>query len=267
VRLAAAPIIFLQACLFLSGEIRAQEKHHSDFNDVWAVLIDTLNQEQSGCDNIGVDPSIDLFSQNQKELKQIGPQEASKGIEAMNNAMLESLRSSTHGNIDVSLGASPIPAAVLREFDSNPVLSLANIHRFENGEQIGFCFGRALALHYLLLKAGVSSCDIYKIFAIGNLMFNYQIWHFHVAVLIRDAANGFVVVDPSFGQPLSVDDWMKSVEKHDIKYPRSQTRFYVTDPRKLVPSAGVYDAQTLGGPILREYFTFLGSYLLARGLK
>lgn len=232
-RVEATSIIQWSLCLFLSVPIHG-------FDAFWEPLLQTLNQERICEGETGLDASVDLLAPR---------------IDAETAKLLWPGTGSAH--------ALSLAEAVLNTIATHPVTSPSNAHQYDKGEQIGFCFGRALAVHYLLLKAGVSPCDIFKIFAMGALMVHHQIWHFHVAVVVRDAEHGLFVVDPSFAQVLSITVWMKEVERYDMKYPHPTTKFYMTDPRKFLPSPGPYDAAIMGGPLLCDYFTLLG-HLLAQ---
>lgn len=146
---------------------------------------------------------------------------------------------------------------VLAEARKNPVTNLKNTYHRARGGEIGFCFGRALLVHYLLLEAGVPQRELAKIFTLGQLVVQGQLWKFHVGVLIRDSKSGFIVVDPLQDRVLPYKEWIEINKKYDVKGALSRARFYVTDPRKFLASYGRYHTDQLLDPALNDYFTDL----------
>jgi hypothetical protein len=142
---------------------------------------------------------------------------------------------------------------ILHRVESHPVTGSKRDTAYDNQLQIGFCFGRALLTHYYLRKAGVSQKDIMKVFALGDFKMAGQFWHFHVAVVVND--NGqLTVIDPLYGDPATIQDWMANVQSLEIKHPFSRARFYLTDPRKFMPTSGNYDTRSLQQDGLEQYF-------------
>lgn len=83
---------------------------------------------------------------------------------------------------------SPIPVVatkVFRELSSNRVSKIDAVDRYDKRGDIGFCFARAVMVHYLLLENGIPQNRIAKIFAIGQLKYGAQFWDFHMATLLR----------------------------------------------------------------------------------
>lgn len=162
------------------------------------------------------------------------------------------------------LNASPynqdsqaLSTRVLKQVEENSVAASSAVPEFDDGNQIGFCFGRALYAHYLLLKNGVAQQDLLKIFAVGDLFVNHQIWNFHMAIMIRDQKHGYLVVDPLQEKVLPYLEWMQATRKFSIKFPNSRIRFYVADPRKFMPAHGMYTVELLAHPVLKDYFSKL----------
>jgi hypothetical protein len=144
----------------------------------------------------------------------------------------------------------------LRRAHDDQTAKVSRVYDFEDGDQIGFCFARALLIHYLLLQNQVSQRDIFKIFAIGELKLEHQIWRFHVAVLLK-TKQGPLVIDPLFEDPVPLAQWRLAIERLDIKTPFPRVRFYITDPRKFLPATGVYALENVMDPHLRDYFVAL----------
>lgn len=147
-------------------------------------------------------------------------------------------------------------ADILYRVESHPVAGSKRATVYDNQLQIGFCFGRALVMHYYLLKAGIPQQDILKVFALGDFKIAGQFWHFHVAVVVYD--NGqWIVLDPLYGELATFQDWMANVQSLEIKHPFSRARFYLTDPRKFMPTSGSYDIKSLQQDGLEHYFSDL----------
>lgn len=179
-------------------------------------------------------------------------------IQALNAPTLAALDKAPKTTADHRKAAD----AALARVAANPVAKLESIQSYDQGGQVGYCFGRALLVHLFLRQAGVPQADIAKIFTVGELMVERQLWRFHVAVMVRDAAAGYLVVDPLQGKVLPYGEWVQANALYDIKGKLSRARFYVTDPRKFLPSFGAYDVKRFDEPALKRYFDDLGKSLL-----
>lgn len=182
-------------------------------------------------------------------------------VTAFNAQTFVALEKAAHSHAAAKKDYHVLVERVLAEVGRNPVARLDQLANYDEGGQIGFCFGRALLIHHLLLKAGVDQGDLAKIFNFGQLMVGKQLWTFHVAVLIRDSVAGFLVVDPLQAKPLPYKEWIAINTQYDIKGRLSRARFYVTDPRKFLPAFGAYDARQLADPVLKTYFDDLARSL------
>jgi hypothetical protein len=242
-------------------------------------LVQFLNQEPTKQSAYPHKIEIDLAKLNTEEWKQIerswnGAQEPvlseSKShrrerknvffqneVRALNGALEQWIQ-------DTKAGATsqlPLAKRILRGVAAHPITGMESVFTREHSGEIGFCFGRALFVHRELLKAGMAQQDLVKIFALGELSVDKQLWRFHVAVGIRDPKQGILMIDPLFPEVQSIAQWMREIEKFDIKFPYSRTRFYPTDPRKFLPSGGRYDKAQLNDPVFKKYFTALASSL------
>ncbi len=140
---------------------------------------------------------------------------------------------------------------------ASEVARVENVIRYDNTGQVGFCFGRAMFIHHLLLKAGIAPQDLARIFLVGQLLVQEQMWQFHTAILVRDAKEGYLVLDPLQEKVMGYREWMKLTAGYEIKGRYSRARFYITDARKFLPAFGKYDVAQLRLPFLREYFAAL----------
>lgn len=172
-------------------------------------------------------------------------------VNQLNKETLTELKHSSQKESEsIASVLEPVRAAV----QTHPVAGIDQVSTFPDGYQVGFCFGRALLVHYELLKAKVEPRRILKIFAIGELMIKGIFWRFHVAVMVEDPNRGWFVVDPMQETVMDLSDWVASVEYLDIKSPLGRTRFYVTLPEKFLPSYGAYDPNMMELPEFNHYF-------------
>ncbi len=154
-----------------------------------------------------------------------------------------------------------IASRVQKNVTHHPVAGLAATRALLRSSEIGYCFGRALLAHWELLRAGVPQSEIVKVFAMGDLNLEGQFWKFHVATGVRDRGHGLLMIDPLQSKVLPIEEWVVRVQDYDVKRPFSRIRFYLTDPRKFLPSGGMYGLNELNDPILHAYFARLGKSL------
>ena len=131
--------------------------------------------------------------------------------------------------------------------------SVTNAKYDNQGKNIGFCFGRAMAVHLEALARGVSKQSIRKIWALGNLMTGATRWRYHVATAIRGTDNRWYVVDPFMGRSLEIGEWYKRMAEIN---PDKKMQVFVTEPQRMSPgSAAKYNRQALIDPLYNGYFT------------
>ena len=255
---------------------------------LWSEYLPTLNQTPEIGSLIspeGVDLKVDLLAlhakENQKILDAIGKsidskikgKARSRQVNDLYFKKVSELNQQTLAGIDRAAKSHQLLAKnhralakdVLAQVHKNSVASLSASVNYDSSGQIGFCFGRALLVHHLLLSGGVPQADIAKIFVFGDLRVQNQFWKFHVAVMVRDATDGFLVVDPLMEEPMPYLAWIDVTKKFEIKGKSSRARFYVTDPRKFLPGFGSYHSDQLEEPLLKKYFDELA--LSLRRLK
>lgn len=221
-------------------------------------IILVLNKDGGGSQHL----SDDLFALNQRELADVEQQDNRELKNKFFFDRMKELNRAAQRGLPArnSPDYKDLAMNVLKQTRHHFVASPSRVTDFEDGDQIGFCFARALLIHYLLLKGDVPQCDIHKIFAIGELMVDHRIWKFHVAVMLHDKGQP-LVIDPLFEQPVPLEEWIAAVENLDIKFPYPRVRFYITDPRKFLPASGAYALEDLMNPHLRAYFEALSAHL------
>ncbi|MGE0526330.1 MAG: protein-glutamine glutaminase family protein [Bdellovibrionales bacterium] len=144
---------------------------------------------------------------------------------------------------------------LFQKVSSHPVAGLEGIGRYDrqptgigDGE-IGFCYGRAMAVHLLARKMGLEEQSIKKIFIAGDLN-NQQgtRWRFHMATMVKGNDGKWYVIDPimpSLGATgvLSPYRWMEVIKtEFDLPDGEDESRFYVTDTKSIMVDMRVVPA-------------------------
>lgn len=143
----------------------------------------------------------------------------------------------------------------------SPPISQLDITHQSYKQRIGFCFGRALTAHWLLIKAGVKQHNMAKIFALGPIIFKSTVWEYHMATMFRAENGSWWILDPLYHTPLQVRVWMDKVEKLSSKKKNPRMAFYVTDPRKFRPDTVFYREKDFQDPLMAPYFAELKKLL------
>ena len=280
---------YLLGVVLLSGPALAAPS--DPFAATWAPVLAALNQDLSAKAPVFKNSSNDdLLALNEKELaaieaewqakhpkpskttskksQKITPQEREEKnsffhqkVGSLNQTTIDLLSKDAVNHRAETKDYSAIATQILDKVRANPIANVDAVTNYERGSDIGFCFGRALYVHHLLLKAGVKQEDLAKIFNVGQLMVQGQMWNFHVAMMVRDSKKGFLVVDPLAGKPLDYQSWIKLNADYEVKRALSRARFYVTDPRKFMVGPGAYSLEAIAASHLKPYFTDLGKTL------
>lgn len=112
------------------------------------------------------------------------------------------------------------------------------------GEEMGFCFGRAMYMHLLALKLGIQKESIKKIWAVGPMHSDKPgiEWGYHVALLIF-SKQGWIVLDPNSMRVLPIQEWVRI---YSLKSLDGRLRFYATGAEKFGLYSGQYSRYILG---------------------
>jgi len=148
---------------------------------------------------------------------------------------------------------------VYRELAENPVARVDAVTRYDKRGDVGFCFGRAMLVHYLLLIRKIAPENIAKIFAVGKLRYKNQLWDFHMATMVRGWDGQWWVIDTLFEKPLPFDEWRKMATAFGASREFPEVRLFVTDPRKFQPNYPAYRLSDLSVPELKPFFSQLFS--------
>lgn len=148
------------------------------------------------------------------------------------------------------------------------VFELSRSYKFVGGTknlskrqlEIGFCFYRALLVHYYLLENGFDPGDIGKIWAVGSLVAPPVLWSFHVATFVRNG-NEIIILDPVYDEPMVAKEWTAKLSEYSAEKPNPLLRFYISDPRKFLPNSEAYSEEILNHKNIKEQSQRLVQYL------
>lgn len=141
---------------------------------------------------------------------------------------------------------------ILDVVNRHPVVGRGARERYKrDGVEIGYCFGRAMYIHLLLLKMGVQKESIRKIWAIGPTRTSDPKvnWGHHVSIVVYTKEKGWVTLDTNEIKPLTVQSWAS------IYFDRSVDKLmkiYITEPEKFGLETAKYNPVNLGFKLDRE---------------
>ncbi|HLE12229.1 MAG: hypothetical protein A2504_13850 [Bdellovibrionales bacterium RIFOXYD12_FULL_39_22] len=189
-----------------------------------------------------------------------------KSIAISNNKLLDELDQFTPLVSNYStIGVTKAQAREIYEaVYNNPVASIWSTSKYDPDDLgIGFCFGRAMAVHIEALHRRVNPSSIKKVFAVGNLVAGNTNWGFHVTTIIRAQDGGWYAIDPIMGKPITVRDWYKTMRtEYD---PNKTMKMYVTSANRFSPDESThYLPQNLFLSAYHGYFEDLMSFFRQR---
>ncbi len=123
-------------------------------------------------------------------------------------------------------------------------ISEENLKKYDPNGIIGFCFGRAMAVHLLARKMGLAPTSIKKFFVIGDLRSGRESeWRFHVTTLVLNENREWIAVDPIMRGPMPLRDWVKYVQRvWDSWQGSPKAKFYVVTTDAVLPDLAVFKA-------------------------
>jgi len=136
--------------------------------------------------------------------------------------------------------------------ESHPVASSHNIMKYDPHSQIGFCFGRATAVHLEALGKPykLHPNAIRKIWVVGPM---HGGWGHHVATMVLSStdlageAASFTVIDPVTGV-VSAEEWIENIRANYQITEKDSLMYFVTEPSRFGPFPGRYTKMDLFGP-------------------
>lgn len=168
-----------------------------------------------------------------------------------------------------SKGLSKIQAEKMNEFLINhPVAGEQAIHHYsKKNSSVGYCFGRATLAHLELLRRGVDAKYIRKIFIIGELKYNLDIWELHVATIVNKKGGGWWVLDGLFHKTLDLEDWYKEILKIAVSKKNPKVSLFLADPVKFLPISGAYNEKEMFIEEYNGFFKDLSAWLESHPVK
>lgn len=131
-------------------------------------------------------------------------------------------------------------------------------------KDVGYCFGRAMYVHEVLLKLGVSKNAIKKIWAVGPMKSDGILWDFHVATMVKLDNGKWAVIDSIFKDKLTGKARLLSPREWHENYAKEtdnmNLRTYITEANKLGSLPGKYSPIQLGLPLPRNSDAYLGFF-------
>jgi hypothetical protein len=144
---------------------------------------------------------------------------------------------------------------ILDHINQHPVVrsGVAYLYDPQQG-QVGFCFMRAQFAYLELLRHGLPSSSIRKIFAIGGLVYQNTIWDYHVATMVLGKENKWWVIDGLFAEVLELEEWLRRISLWDGNQIYPMLRFYITPAWKFQPIPPVHPSFVLYQRLYGSYF-------------
>jgi hypothetical protein len=174
---------------------------------------------------------------------------------------LKGFQYESKGNEKLSGVSEGEALALVNALRTHPIVSDTASKKYDTRfSSIGFCFGRAAYVHRELLRKGVDPSKIFKVFAIGPLVFQGKRWDFHVTTIVRNRAGGWWAIDGLSEKPSSLEDWQNQVHSYSYEKEFPYLRFYVTDAIKFRPLPGAYSAAALDEKIYQGFFRELENW-------
>ncbi len=202
---------------------------------------------------------VDLWNHYRNEIRNLSNEE----IQASNLSLINQLhnyRPAKTGKRASQLRYSEAQR-LWKVIQTHTVVGTEHISKYEPANvRIGYCFGRAMYGHLMLLKMGLQKESILKVWAIGKAVTSEGTWDFHVATLAYTPDQGWVSIDPFFGKPMPAAEWIQNFNKFSSD---KRMRFYVTSPQKFSMGIGRYNPQNLGLELnehkdwYKNYFVYL----------
>lgn len=120
------------------------------------------------------------------------------------------------------------------------VAALEMVAHYDPSGEIGFCFGRAMAVHLIARGMGLQSQSLRKLFVIGDLRSGSDPeWRFHVTTVVKGEDGLWYSVDPimepplASGVPLKMERWIQIVQRTWDK--PKKANFYFVENSTIIP--------------------------------
>ena len=156
-------------------------------------------------------------------------------------------------------------ASLYRATQENPVASYELRKKYDPEGRLGFCFGRALAVHLEALRVGIRRESIRKIWAVGKLQLGDLKWQHHVATMVRANDGGWWVIDPMWEAPMKATQWMTRMRWVFATWKDPEIQFMVTKPERFgTEFSDKYSKEELTSDWYGDFFKDLFKYYRER---
>jgi hypothetical protein len=188
-------------------------------------------------------------------------------FEEKNKTELTSFLSQAVPNAELPILNKERAEMILQKLRTNPVASTDSLTKYDPDREVGFCFGRATYVHMELLRHGVSTNHIAKIYAMGNLKYGKDNWDFHAAVAVWSAQKNWLVIDELVNEVMPLEQWMAKLMTFAKNPLKPRVRFFVVDPAKFHPALGPYQRKDMIFPYYHNYFLDMEKWLKKNPVK
>ena len=130
--------------------------------------------------------------------------------------------------------------------------SLGGAYNGSNND-IGFCFGRAMAFHLQALRSGLRKEGIQKLWVVGDLKRGEVAWSYHVTTIVMGVDGVWYAMDPFFGRQMPAHEWVAIMRNEfDAK---GTMRLFKTEAARFSPVNGAtYSRHELAESYYYEFF-------------
>jgi hypothetical protein len=175
-------------------------------------------------------------------------------IKAENKDLLSEIQAYVPPQNPRKVQAIPVSTAydILNIVEKHPVVGRGARERYmRDGVEIGYCFGRAMYIHLLLLKMGVQKESIRKIWSVGPTKTGNPnlIWGHHVSIMVYTKEQGWMTIDTGERKPQQVSSWMFTYLDNSVD---GRVKFYITKPEKFGIETVKYNPVNLGFKLDRQ---------------
>lgn len=144
--------------------------------------------------------------------------------------------------------------ALWDELARHPIVRSPTDKKYDPTGNIGFCFGRAAAAHWMALwQARVPNAYARKVFLVGNMRGGAILWGWHVTFAVRAKEGAFWwAIDPVHPQKVvTVENWYKAFSQNSLN---GDQVLFTTAASRLAPNSPRYPRNLLSSTQYNGYF-------------
>lgn len=133
-------------------------------------------------------------------------------------------------------------AQLLEQLRNHPIASPRATANRDDGDGIGFCFGRAYHVHMDALRYACAKPDVVKKLWVVGLSKtdsgSRKGWAHHVTTIVKATEGGWWTIDPIAAKtPIQASDWM--IRFQSFNEPSKDAMFFVTRAQRFAPSSAL----------------------------